>query len=59
VYQSEIHHDDIGYESCPRFERRLRAKMAGTFDDHKFPYFLVFDFGCGKNVQEITFNLDM
>jgi hypothetical protein len=57
VPQSEIQKDGKGYDSCPRLNRRLRAKLVGIFTDLSFPCFLVFDFGCGKNVKEIQLNL--
>jgi hypothetical protein len=57
VPQSEIQKDGKGHDSCPRLDRRLRAKLAGIFTDLSFPCFLVFDFGCGKNVEEIQLNL--
>jgi hypothetical protein len=57
VPQSEIQKDGKGYDLCPRLDRRLRAKLVVIFTDLSFPCFLVFDFDCGKNVEEIQLNL--
>jgi hypothetical protein len=35
----------------------MKAQIAGNFDEHTFPCFLVFDFGLGKNGEELAFNL--